>query len=76
MKARIEDGDLRNFRTKYFPGRLNAFQIDRVMQGSKGGQTLDDRFDLGIHHDSLVKFSAAVDDAMSDDVDFGRPLQD
>ena len=46
------------------------------MQWSKGSQTLNDRFDFGIHNDSLCKIDTSVDDAMSHDIDLGRPFKD
>jgi hypothetical protein len=45
------------------------------MQRSKGGQALDDGFDVGIDNDSLIKFSATMNDTVSHDVDFRSVLQ-
>ena len=75
MEAGIKDGNLRNGRTEDFPGHLNALQIHRVMEGSEGAQALDNRFDVGIYKDGLIKFSATVHDPMSHHVDGRRVFQ-
>jgi hypothetical protein len=58
-----------------FPGPLECLPDLPGYAGEQNGQTLDDRFDIGIHHDSLVEFGATVNHAMSDGVDFRFPFK-
>ena len=74
MESSVEDGHLWNLAEDALDD-FNAFQLGAVVKRSECFQARDDLFDVGSNSGGLDEFWPSVYDAMPNNIDFRRSIQ-